>query len=300
MEAGPASRNRRASPSPTLLTHAFSQIEVAFDEAAVADMIQCAARRADVEDGGRLLGFQEFEEGCDVPVRLRVVALLPPGPRARRSPTMLFQDGEWQDWVFSLLEGLAPDLLYLGSFHHHLSNGYDQFSAGDLEGYRAFLAAYPQRFNAFLGVLMHRPLPDKQSWPEAFLAQCCRVAFVTPETVMAVAPPRLTTRSDADPLAGRLRSRVTELAGQDMPWHLRREFGPTLAGLHQELARLGQTPSSAINAAQDITFRVGPNAAIFRTAAPGLIVVRVGGEEQTMEIEKFDPRMLTHGLQPHS
>ncbi|EKO39302.1 MAG: hypothetical protein B193_1984 [Solidesulfovibrio magneticus str. Maddingley MBC34] len=300
MALGPGSKSSPAAQTTSPAPPVVATVELVFSEAVVADMIRCAEKRPNVEDGGRLLGFQDFADSRDVPTRLRIVALLPPGPRAQRSPTMLFQDGEWQDWAFSFLEGMAPDLLYLGSFHHHLSNGYDQFSAGDLEGYRAFLAAYPQRFNAFLGVLLHRPLPDTQRRPDAFLAQHCRVAMITPETVIAVAPPRLTARPDADPLPYRLRSRVAELAGQDMPWHLRREFGPTLAALCQELARLGQSPSAAINAAQDITLHVGPNTAIFRTATPGRIAVRVGGEEQTMEIEKFDPRMLTHGLQPHS
>ena len=163
MALGPGSKSSPAVQTTSPAPPAVAAVELVFSEAVVADMIRCAEKRPNVEDGGRLLGFQDFDDGRDVPTRLRIVALLPPGPRAQRSPTMLFQDGEWQDWAFSLLEGMAPDLLYLGSFHHHLSNGYDQFSAGDLEGYRAFLAAYPQRFNAFLGVLLHRPLPDGQS-----------------------------------------------------------------------------------------------------------------------------------------
>jgi len=293
MDSGPASRNDASGATGAA---ACGRVEAAFDAAVVAAMLRCAAARPEVEDGGRLLGFLEEAPEAAAPTRLRIVALLPPGPRARRSATMLFQDGEWQDWVFDALERLAPDVRYLGSFHHHLSNGYDRFSEGDVAGYRAFLADYPQRFNAFLGVLMHRPFPGESGRFHEFLTRHCRVALITPDALTPLAPDRITVTPDDDSQGKLLREAIAVRAGGDMPWQLRRERAPFLAALREHLLRVGEPPRITLNSDQDITFTAGPYAVALRTACPGKVALRAEGKEALLDIEHFDPRTLTHGL----
>ena len=84
------------------------------------------------ETGGRLVGNYSHGRGrSDV----QVLAVIPAGPKARRSPTSLFQDGEYQEEVFRSIEEVHPEVEHLGSWHTHHVNGYPGLSDGDKRTY---------------------------------------------------------------------------------------------------------------------------------------------------------------------
>jgi hypothetical protein len=82
--------------------------------------------------GGRLLGTYRHENGR---YDIQVKGVLEPGPKAQRSPTSFFQDGEYQEGLFRSIEASHPDIEHLGNWHTHHVNGYPTLSGGDKTTY---------------------------------------------------------------------------------------------------------------------------------------------------------------------
>lgn len=85
------------------------------------------------ETGGRLLGT--LKVGHFQRLSIVVSAIIEPGPKARRTPTSFFQDGDYQEKVFRALEREHPEIEHLGNWHTHHVNGYPTLSGGDRETY---------------------------------------------------------------------------------------------------------------------------------------------------------------------
>lgn len=84
------------------------------------------------ETGGRLLGTYRYENGrYDILVK----GVLESGPKAQRSSTSFFQDGEYQEKIFREIEASHPDIEHLGNWHTHHVNGYSTLSNGDKTTY---------------------------------------------------------------------------------------------------------------------------------------------------------------------
>ena len=89
--------------------------------------------RYDVDEtGGRLLGTYRHENGR---YNIQVKAVMEPGPKAQRSPTSFFQDGDYQERLFRSVEASHPDIEHLGNWHTHHVNGYPTLSDGDKTTY---------------------------------------------------------------------------------------------------------------------------------------------------------------------
>ncbi len=85
------------------------------------------------ETGGRVIGH--FAMNHDA-LAIRVTGVIEPGPKARRTSTSFFQDGDYQTDVFRRLETRDASIEHLGNWHTHHVNGYPTLSAGDLATYR--------------------------------------------------------------------------------------------------------------------------------------------------------------------
>lgn len=84
------------------------------------------------ETGGRLIGTYGNENGQ---YEIQVKGVLEPGPKAQRSPTSFFQDGEYQERLFRSIEACHPSIEHLGNWHTHHVNGYPTLSGGDKTTY---------------------------------------------------------------------------------------------------------------------------------------------------------------------
>lgn len=84
------------------------------------------------ETGGRIVGT--FKQHGDH-LTIDVSGIIDPGPKARRSPVMLFQDGEHQEKIFRKIEEHNPDIEHLGTWHTHHVNGLQTLSGGDISTY---------------------------------------------------------------------------------------------------------------------------------------------------------------------
>lgn len=108
-------------------------VSVAIPRAALEAIFdECDRYNAD-ETGGRLLGTYR---GKGSHYDLKVSGVIGPGPKARRSCTSFFQDGEYQEQVFRAIEARHPDVEHLGNWHTHHVNGYPTLSGGDITTYR--------------------------------------------------------------------------------------------------------------------------------------------------------------------
>jgi hypothetical protein len=102
---------------------ADATLEAIFDE--------CDKYNVD-ETGGKIIGnYRQKGTHYDI----EVLGVIGPGPNAERSPTSLFQDGEYQESVFRAIEASHPKIEHLGSWHTHHVNGYPTLSGGDKTTY---------------------------------------------------------------------------------------------------------------------------------------------------------------------
>jgi integrative and conjugative element protein (TIGR02256 family) len=117
------------------------------------------------ETGGRLLGVYDTEI-C------RVVMTLGPGPRASRTRTSFFQDGEWQENEFRRIEKKITNIEHLGNWHTHHPNGLEVLSQGDVDTYQRTLASSNWRLPFFLSILVQkRHGPKEYNWRYDFLGR---------------------------------------------------------------------------------------------------------------------------------
>ncbi len=108
------------------------------------------------ETGGRLIGnYQQKGARYDI----QVLGVLEPGPNATRSPTSLFQDGDYQERIFRLIEESHPNVEHLGNWHTHHVNGYPTLSGGDHTTYFKTVNHKNHNTGFFYALLVTRRTP---------------------------------------------------------------------------------------------------------------------------------------------
>ena len=106
------------------------------------------------ETGGRIIGHVEVDRGTLV---IRANGLIEAGPKARRTRTSFFQDGNYQTEVFRRIEAEDPSIEHLGNWHTHHMNGYPTLSAGDMATYRRIVNHELHNLDFFYALLVtHR------------------------------------------------------------------------------------------------------------------------------------------------
>ncbi|HXR46686.1 MAG TPA: hypothetical protein VN784_04535 [Candidatus Limnocylindrales bacterium] len=105
------------------------------------------------ETGGRIIGTFNENRGQ---LNLQVAGIIEPGPKAERSPVMLFQDGEYQERVFRKVEQEHPQIEHLGTWHTHHVNGLQTLSGGDITTYRKTVNHSNQNTPFFYALLVVR------------------------------------------------------------------------------------------------------------------------------------------------
>ncbi len=111
--------------------------------------------RYDLEEtGGRVVGHFAMDRGTLV---IRAQGVIEPGPKARRTSTSFFQDGNYQTEVFRRIEAEDPSIEHLGNWHTHHMNGYPTLSAGDMATYRRIVNHELHNLDFFYALLVtHR------------------------------------------------------------------------------------------------------------------------------------------------
>ncbi|MXW07644.1 MAG: hypothetical protein F4X56_08690 [Gammaproteobacteria bacterium] len=110
------------------------------------------------ETGGRLVGHYELKNDTLV---VQANGLLPAGPKAKRSQTSFFQDGEFQTRMFRQLEEQDPTIEHLGNWHTHHVNGYPTLSGGDIATYQRIVNHEFHNLNFFYALLVTRKLKGR-------------------------------------------------------------------------------------------------------------------------------------------
>src|ERR1700722_12944577 len=110
------------------------------------------------ETGGRLIGsYKANGDHRDI----QVWGVLGAGPKAKRTPTSFFQDGEYQEKAFRAIERDHPDVEHLGSWHTHHVNGLTSLSSGDLKTYHATVNHEQQNTDFFYALLVVQKTPHR-------------------------------------------------------------------------------------------------------------------------------------------
>ena len=106
------------------------------------------------ETGGRVIGHFAVDRGTLV---IRANGVIEPGPKARRTSTSFFQDGNHQTQVFRRIEAEDPSIEHLGNWHTHHMNGYPTLSAGDRTTYCRIVNHEKHNLDFFYALLVtHR------------------------------------------------------------------------------------------------------------------------------------------------
>lgn len=126
------------------------RVRVTIHPAVIKDVFtECDSFEQD-ETGGRILGtYSEIAGGYEI----KITGMIGPGPAARRTSTSFFQDGEYQENTFRILEIQHPEIEHLGNWHTHHVNGYPTLSGGDKETYRR-IVNHPNHHPPFLYALL--------------------------------------------------------------------------------------------------------------------------------------------------
>ena len=103
------------------------------------------------ETGGRMVGHFTLERNTLV---VRARGVIEPGPRAKRTRTSFFQDGEYQTEVFRRIEAEDPTIEHLGNWHTHHVNGYPKLSGGDVATYRRIVNHKLHNLDFFYALLV--------------------------------------------------------------------------------------------------------------------------------------------------
>jgi hypothetical protein len=109
-----------------------SKVHIVLPQAALLEIFDECDRYDHDETGGRIIGTYKEHWGK---LTLNVSGIIGPGPKARRSPVMLFQDGDYQEEVFRKVEEQHPEIEHLGTWHTHHVNGLQTLSGGDIMTY---------------------------------------------------------------------------------------------------------------------------------------------------------------------
>lgn len=109
------------------------EIELRISRSVLENVFDECDRHDRDETGGKIIGtFVQRKGKFDI----LVCGVIDAGPNTRRTPTSLFQDGEYQAQMFRAIESQHPEVEHLGTWHSHHVNGYPELSSGDIETYR--------------------------------------------------------------------------------------------------------------------------------------------------------------------
>ena len=103
------------------------------------------------ETGGRIVGTYREHGGK---LTVEVLGIIEPGRNVRRSPVMLFQDGEYQEQAFRNIEEKHPNIEHLGTWHTHHVNGLQTLSGGDITTYTRTVNHHNHNTNFFYALLV--------------------------------------------------------------------------------------------------------------------------------------------------
>jgi len=132
------------------------KVHVSFPRRALEAMFDECDKYDRDETGGKVIGtYRKNGRQYDI----EVVGFIDAGPNAQRTPTSLFQDGDYQERVFRSLEGKYPDLEHLGSWHSHHGNGLATLSAGDRATYHRIVNHERHNTDFFYAPLVVRKTP---------------------------------------------------------------------------------------------------------------------------------------------
>ena len=113
------------------------------------------------ETGGRILGVFR-RRTPDGPLHVDIRGVIDAGPKARRSNSSFFQDGDYQAQIFRHLETTHPEIEHLGNWHTHHVNGYPTLSGGDIETYRRIVNHEKHNLDFFYALLVVAREPKRK------------------------------------------------------------------------------------------------------------------------------------------
>ena len=141
------------------------------------------------ETGGRIIGTYARVGGN---YQIKISGLITAGPRARRSPTSFFQDGEFQESEFRKIEERQPDIEHLGNWHTHHVNGLRSLSSGDRATYRRIVSHPQHNTDFFYALLVVEKLKSKVARYETKHY----VLFRGDDNIYEVPPQKILVQSD--------------------------------------------------------------------------------------------------------
>ena len=113
------------------------------------------------ETGGRILGVFR-RRTPDGPLHIDIRRVIDAGPKARRSNSSFFQDGDYQTQIFRQLETIHPEIEHLGNWHTHHVNGYPTLSGGDIGTYRRIVNHEKHNLDFFYALLVVAREPKRK------------------------------------------------------------------------------------------------------------------------------------------
>lgn len=128
------------------------KVSVSICEAALQSVFDECDRYDRDETGGRIVGM--FERDKKGSININVAGVIEPGPKAQRSSTSFFQDGEYQAQIFRKIESVHPEVEHLGNWHTHHVNGYPTLSGGDIETYQRIVNHEKHNLDFFYALLV--------------------------------------------------------------------------------------------------------------------------------------------------
>jgi hypothetical protein len=131
--------------------HHASNVHIILPKAALAVIFDECDLFLHDETGGRIVGTYRDHGGK---LTIEVSGIIGPGRNARRSPVMLFQDGEYQEQVFRKIEEKYPKIEHLGTWHTHHVNGLQTLSGGDITTYTKTVNHQNHNTNFFYALLV--------------------------------------------------------------------------------------------------------------------------------------------------
>ncbi len=134
-----------------MILHHASNVQIILPKAVLSVIFdECDLYDHD-ETGGRIVGTYREHGGK---LTIEVLGIIGPGPKARRSAVMLFQDGEYQERAFRTIEEKHPNIEHLGTWHTHHVNGLQTLSGGDITTYSKTVNHQNHNTNFFYALLV--------------------------------------------------------------------------------------------------------------------------------------------------
>ena len=136
---------------------------------------------------GRIIGV--FHHTPDGSLHINVNGVIDAGPKARRSNSSFFQDGDYQTQIFRQLETAHPEIEHLGNWHTHHVNGYPTLSGGDINTYRRIVNHEKHNLDFFYALLVVAREPKRQNLARYRIRHY--ILFRGDQNVYEIAPPML-------------------------------------------------------------------------------------------------------------